>query len=154
MVSTENLPDYFDQQILKCLESDGRMAFSAIATKLNISNTMVHQRVSKMQEKGIITHFSPILDERKLGYDWAAFTGITLDKDHHSGRIIEELSKVPEVTACYYVSGGFTLFIRIIAKNHAHMREILYEKIDNIPGVVKTESFMELGCAFSRNITF
>jgi len=99
MMMAENLPDYFDQQILKCLEPEGQMAFSDIATQLNISNTMVHQRVSKMQEKGIITQFSPILDERKLGYDWATFTGITLDKDHPSERIIEELSKVPEVTA-------------------------------------------------------
>lgn len=32
------------------------------------------------------------------------------------------------------------------------MRQILYEKIDNIPGIAKTDSIMELGCAFKRNI--
>lgn len=32
--------DDFDIQILKQLEADGRMAYSAIATELGVSNTM------------------------------------------------------------------------------------------------------------------
>jgi len=31
------------------------------------------------------------------------------------------------------------------------MRRILYDQIDIIPGIAKTDSFMELGCAFRRN---
>ncbi|NQX40716.1 Lrp/AsnC family transcriptional regulator, regulator for asnA, asnC and gidA [Pedobacter steynii] len=144
--------DEFDIQILKQLEIDGRMAYSAIAATLGISNTMVHQRISRLTEQGILTGIKPVLDEKKIGYDWGAFTGITLEKDHDSNRIIEELKKIPEVTECYYISGGYTLYLKIIAKNHEHMRQILYEKIDNISGIAKTDSIMELGCAFKRNI--
>ncbi|WP_342332953.1 Lrp/AsnC family transcriptional regulator [Pedobacter sp. FW305-3-2-15-E-R2A2] len=144
--------DEFDIQILKQLEIDGRMAYSAIAATLGISNTMVHQRISRLTEQGILTGIKPVLDEKKIGYDWGSFTGITLEKDHDSNRIIEELKKIPEVTECYYISGGYTLYLKIIAKNHEHMRQILYEKIDNIDGIAKTDSIMELGCAFKRNI--
>ncbi|QNK61098.1 Lrp/AsnC family transcriptional regulator [Pedobacter sp. PAMC26386] len=144
--------DEFDIQILKQLEIDGRMAYSAIATALGISNTMVHQRISRLTEQGILTGIKPVLDEKKIGYDWGAFTGITLEKDHNSNRIIEELKEIPEITECYYISGTYTLYLKIIAKNHEHMRQILYEKIDNIPGIAKTDSIMELGCAFKRNI--
>ncbi|MGJ1362264.1 Lrp/AsnC ligand binding domain-containing protein, partial [Sphingobacterium spiritivorum] len=69
-----------------------------------------------------------------------------------SKRVIEELQKIPEVTECYYITGNFTLYIKIVAKNHEHMRQLLYEKIDNIPGIAKTDSIIELGCAFKRNI--
>ncbi|MGY0034791.1 Lrp/AsnC family transcriptional regulator [Pedobacter sp. NJ-S-72] len=144
--------DEFDIQILKQLEIDGRMAYSAIAATLGISNTMVHQRISRLTEQGILTGIKPVLDEKKIGYDWGAFTGITLEKDHDSNRIIEELKKIPEVTECYYISGTYTLYLKIIAKNHEHMRQVLYEKIDNIQGIAKTDSIMELGCAFKRNI--
>jgi Lrp/AsnC family transcriptional regulator for asnA, asnC and gidA len=144
--------DEFDIQILKQLEIDGRMAYSAIAATLGISNTMVHQRISRLTEQGILTGIKPVLDEKKIGYDWGAFTGITLEKDHDSNRIIEELKKIPEVTECYYISGTYTLYLKIIAKNHEHMRQVLYEKIDNITGIAKTDSIMELGCAFKRNI--
>jgi Lrp/AsnC family transcriptional regulator for asnA, asnC and gidA len=144
--------DSYDIEILKKLDADGRIAFSTIAAELNISNTMVHQRVNKMMEQGIIAGIKPVLNEKKIGYDWGAFTGITLDKDQDSARIIEALKNIPEVMECYYITGTFTLYLRIVAKNHEHMRQILYDKIDGIPGVVKTDSIIELGCAFKRNI--
>jgi Lrp/AsnC family transcriptional regulator for asnA, asnC and gidA len=146
--------DKFDIFIIQELEKDGRMAYSTIAANLKISNTMVHQRVNRLIEQGILLGIKPVLNEKKIGYDWGAFTGITLNKDQDSSRIIEALKKIPEVTECYYISGLYTLYIKIIARNHEHMRKILYEKIDNIPGISKTDSIMELGCAFKRNITF
>jgi len=144
--------DQFDLKILSILENDGRIPFTNIAQELNISNSMVHQRVQRLIDQEILIGIKPILNEKKLGYDWASFTGITLEKDHDSDRIIEALRSIPEVTECYYISGAFTLFIRITAKNHEHMRKVLYEKIDSIPGIAKTDSFMELGCAFRRNV--
>lgn len=145
--------DKFDVFIIQELEKDGRLAYSTIAANLKISNTMVHQRVNRLMEQGILLGIKPVLNEKKIGYDWGAFTGITLNKDQDSSRIIEELKKIPEITECYYISGLYTLYVKIIARNHEHMRKILYEKIDNIPGIAKTDSIMELGCAFKRNVT-
>lgn len=139
-------------QIIRLLETDGRMPFSNIATSLGISHTMVHQRVNKLMEQGILVGIKPLLDEKKMGYDWAAFTGLTLEKDADSQSVIEALKKIPEVTECYYITGNFTLYIRILAKSHDHMRQILYQKIDPLPGVAKTNSMIELGCAFKRNV--
>ncbi|MDR7211124.1 Lrp/AsnC family transcriptional regulator [Flavobacterium piscis] len=144
--------DEFDIKIIKELEKDGRMAFSSIAANLKISNTMVHQRVNRLIEQGIISGIKPLINEKKIGYDWASFTGITLNKDSDSDRIIEALKAIPEITECYYVTGSFTLYIKIIAQNHEHMRKVLYEKIDRISGIAKTDSIIELGCAFKRNI--
>jgi Lrp/AsnC family transcriptional regulator for asnA, asnC and gidA len=146
------LLDAFDARILQLLEEDGRKPFSAIAHEIGISNTMVHQRVNKLLENGILKGIKPIIDEKKIGYDWAAYTGLTLEKDYDSEKTIEALRLIPEVTECYYITGAYTLFIRIIARNHEHMRHLLYEKIDNIPGISKTDSIMELGCAFRRNV--
>ena len=148
-----DIVDEFDISIIKELEKDGRMAFSAIASNLKISNTMVHQRINRLIEQGILTGIKPIINEKKAGYDWGSFTGITLNKDQDSDRIIEELKKIPEITECYYITGSFTLYIKIIAKDHEHMRKVLYEKIDTIAGIAKTDSIIELGCAFKRNVS-
>ena len=145
--------DEFDIKIIKELEKDGRMAYSAIATNLKISNTMVHQRITRLTEQGILTGIKPVINEKKAGYDWGSFTGITLNKDQDSTRIIEELKKIPEITECYFITGSYTLYVKIIAKDHEHMRRLLYEKIDTIPGIAKTDSIIELGCAFKRNVS-
>jgi len=146
-----NYLDDFDKQILVHLEKDGRKPYSEIAKNLSISNTMVHQRVARMKKAGILKGAGIILDERKLGYEWSAFTGIILKEDSDSKLIIEQLRKIPEVTECYYITGQYTLYIRIVAKSSEHMRMVLYDKIDNIEGVLKTESMIDFGAAFKRN---
>ena len=70
--------DEFDIKIIKELEKDGRIAYSTIASNLKISNTMVHQRIHKLTEQGILAGIQPIINEKKVGYDWGAFTGITV----------------------------------------------------------------------------
>ncbi|MCU0340003.1 MAG: Lrp/AsnC ligand binding domain-containing protein [Spirosomaceae bacterium] len=150
-MSEEPLDDY-DRLILKQLERDARKAYSAIADALNISNTMVHQRVGKLKRIGVLKGSTVLLNERKLGYEWGAFTGITLKEDSDSEKIIEALRAIPEVTECYYITGKYTLYIRIVARSNEHMRRVLYEKIDHIPGVLKTESLIDFGAAFKRNV--
>jgi len=144
--------DSFDIKILKELEKDGRKPYSEIAKKLEISNTMVHQRVNRMREGGLIKKMAIELDERKMGFEWSAFTGLVLKEDSNSEAIIEELKKIPEVVECYYITGQYTLYIRIVARNNEHMRKVLYEKVDHIPGVLKTESLIDFGTAFKRNV--
>lgn len=120
----------------------------SIATMLGISHTMVH----KLIEQGVLVGIKPVLDEKKLGYDWAAFTGLTFEKDADSERVIEALKNIPEITEYFYIKVSYNLYIRMVTKSHSHMREILYHKIDTLPGIAKTDSMVELGCAFKRNI--
>ncbi len=144
--------DEYDKKILELLDKDGRKPYSEIAKNLGISNTMVHQRILRIKQEGILKKIGLDLDERKMGYEWSAFTGIVLKEDSDSKSIIEALEKINEVTECYYITGKYTLYIRIVAKNSEHMRRILYEKIDHIPGVLKTESLIDFGTAFKRNV--
>ena len=146
--------DAYDIRILKALEKDGKRPFSKIAADLGISNTMVHQRVIRMKELKVLKGTTILLDEKKLGFEWGAFTGLILKEDAKSEEIIEALKKIPEVVECYYITGSYTLYIRIVAKSNEHMRRLLYEKIDHIKGVQKTESIVDFGCAFKRNVPF
>ena len=143
--------DPFDIDILKHLEEDGKKPFSQIAEELNISNTMVHQRVNRLKKDGILKRHSIVIDEKKLGYQWGAFSGVIISEGSNTDEIIEMLKEIPEVTECYHISGSYTLFIRIVAKNSEHMREILYHKIEDVKGIVTTESMVDFGCAFKRN---
>ena len=151
-MADNNSIDYFDQLILRELENNGRKAYAQIAQDLGISNTMVHQRVTRLREIGVLKQVSIILDEKKLGFEWGAFTGLVLREDSDSSQIIEELKKIPEVTECYYITGSYALYVRIVAKSSEHMRRLLYEKIDHIQGILKTESLVDFGCAFKRNV--
>jgi Lrp/AsnC family transcriptional regulator for asnA, asnC and gidA len=47
----------------------------------------VHQRMWADGARAL--RIKPIINEKKIGYDWGAFTGITLNKDEDSSRVMK-----------------------------------------------------------------
>lgn len=145
--------DFINKEIIKRLSDDARTPFSELAKELKISNSLVHQRVKKMQEAGFIKGYSIDLNPKNMGYESFTFTGIVTKEAHYVKSIVEELKKIPSVVECHLVSGKYALLLKIIAKNNEDLRVILYEKIHAIEGVGSTDSFISFGEAFSRNLS-
>ncbi|AEW87112.1 AsnC family transcriptional regulator [Flavobacterium columnare NBRC 100251 = ATCC 23463] len=144
--------DYINKKIIEKLSLDGRFAYSELAKELNISNSLVHQRIKKMQEAGIIKGFSIKLDAKAMGYETITYTGIATKEARYSYSIAERLKEIPEVVECHFVSGKYALFLKIVATNNEEFRKILYEKIHIIEGVGSTDSFISFGSAFEKEI--
>jgi len=68
-METSNQLDFINKEIIKKLSEDGRLPFSELAKELKISNSLVHQRVKKLQELGIITGYSVDLDTKAMGFE-------------------------------------------------------------------------------------
>ncbi|MFK7048887.1 MULTISPECIES: Lrp/AsnC family transcriptional regulator [Flavobacterium] len=144
--------DYINKKIIQKLSLDGRFAYSELAKELNISNSLVHQRIKKMQEAGIIKGFSIKLDAKAMGYETITYTGIATKEARYSYSIAEKLKEIPEVVECHFVSGKYALFLKIVATNNEEFRKILYEKIHIIEGVGSTDSFISFGSAFEKEV--
>lgn len=150
-MSDHYILDEIDRNILEELQADAEKPYIQIAKSLNISNSLVHQRIARLKQSQIIETTQVNLSEKRLGYESSAFTGVILKEDPTSKNIIEALKKIPEIVECYYISGQYTLFLKIVAVNNEHLREILYEKIDAIPGILRTETTINFGTVFKRN---
>lgn len=145
--------DYINKQIIKRLGEDGRIPFSELAKELKISNSLVHQRVNKLLEAEIIEGYSVKLNAKNLGYKTVTYTGIVTKDAKYSYSIAEKLKSFPEVLECHWVSGKYTLFVKIVAEDNEDLRTIVYDKIHKIEGVGSTESFISFGEAFEKNIS-
>jgi len=150
-MSEKYILDEIDKNILNELQADAEKPYVQIAKSLDISNSLVHQRISRLKQYNIIEATHVNLSEKGLGYESSAFTGVILKEDPSSKNIIEALKRIPEIIECYYVSGQYTLFLKIVARNNEHLREVLYEKIDAIPGIMRTETTINFGTVFKRN---
>ena len=148
----DNQFDYIDKQILAKLQSDARKPYSQIAQELKVSNSLVHQRIKKLTDIGVIKNAEFVIDEKKLGYKTKSYTGIRLREARFAKGVMEELKKVPEVMECNYVSGDYAIFILIFAKDNEHLREILYERVHLINGVAGTDTFICFDTGFQRKI--
>ena len=144
--------DYTDKQILLALKKDARKAFSKIAEDLNISNSLVHQRIKKMKEDGVIVKADLILDEKKIGYSTKAYVGIRLKEARFAEKVVISLNDIVEVTECNYVSGKYAIFALVYAKDNDHLRSVLYDQIHEIEGVGGTDSFICFSTNFDRSV--
>ena len=148
----ENQLDPIDIRILNELTSDARISFVKLSKKLKVSNTLIHQRIKKMKEWGILKNATYQLDPWQLGYQTSAYTQIILADSNHHRKVEEELSKIPEIVECVNISGRYALLVNIYAKNNRHLRDIIYEKIHTIDGVEGTNTTVSFETAFKRNI--
>lgn len=148
----ENQLDAIDTRILKELTSDARISFVQLAKKLHVSNTLVHQRVKKLKDSGIIQNATYQIDPWKLGYRTSAYTQIMLSDAKMHRSVEEELSKIPEIVECVNIAGRYALIAKIFAFDNRHLRDIIYEKILAIEGVEGTNSTISFETAFARNV--
>ncbi len=144
--------DPFDVRIINELTSDARVPLIQLAKKLKVSNTLIHQRIKKLKESGILKNAVYQLDPWTLGYKTSVYTQIILENSKHHRRVEQELEKIPEIVECVNISGRYALLVRIYAKDNRELRDIIYEKIQVIDGVEGTNTTFSFETAFSRNV--
>ena len=144
--------DSTDFRILNELAQDARIAYSRIADKLNVSNTLVHQRVRKLQEAGLLTDPVYNLDAERLGYETSAYCQIMLINARYLRPVVERLERIPEVVECVNIAGRYAIMVKLYAVNNSHLRDIIYENIQSIEGVEETNTVVSFETSFSRGI--
>lgn len=144
--------DAFDIRILNELTEDARIPYIQLAKKLKVSNTLIHQRIRKLKEAGLIKRASFQLDPWKLGYQTSAYTQIMLENSNYHRNVESQLGEIPEIVECVNIAGRYAILVRIYAINNRHLRDIIYEKIHTIKGVEGTNTTISFETAFRRNI--
>tara|TARA_B100000287_G_scaffold84681_1_gene77320 strand:+ start:1330 stop:1800 length:471 start_codon:yes stop_codon:yes gene_type:complete len=144
--------DGLDKIILRELMSNSRKSINEISKKAGISGTAVHQRLKKLQESNLISSFQMVLNPKLLGYKTLAFIGIYLEQAIKNPEVVKKLKEIDEVIECYYTTGNWSIFIKIICKDNQHLMRLLNEKIQTINGVSRTETLISLDQQISRQI--
>ncbi len=144
--------DPFDVRIIKELTEEARIPMIKLAEKLKVSNTLVHQRVRKLKEAGILKNATYRLDPLTLGYETSAYTQIMLTNAKAIRKVEKELEKIPEIVECVNISGRYELLVHIYAENNRALRDIIYLKIQSLEEVEGTNTTFAFETAFRRNV--
>ena len=134
--------DNHDREIISFLQYDGRMPFTQIATALGISEGTVRRRVQQLIDNGTM-QIVAIVEARNMGWTEAAMIGISV-KANMISSIADEIAKLPEVAYLFQAAGEFDLVAEVFCKDREHFVSFLNDKLQQIPGVERTQSFMIL----------
>lgn len=153
-MAKKNEIDSLDKRILRQLSDNARVPFLEIARELEISGAAVHQRVQKLIEMGVLSGSRYSLSPKGLGYSTCAFIGIQVNliSTGTHEQVFEKIVQIPEIVECHHISGKYSLFIKIFTRNNEHLKQIIIEKIQSIPEVTATETFISLEEGFVRQL--
>ena len=145
--------DATDRTILSFLIKNARTPFLEIARACGISGAAIHQRIKKLEEAGIISGSKFTVQPKAVGFDICAFVGILLDKPNVYNNVIKELEKIPEIVECHFTTGTWALLVKIYCVDNNHLMNVLVNKMQNISGVGRTESFISLEQRIEREFS-
>lgn len=143
--------DEIDLKILRLLSEDAKLSYAEIGEKVFLSQGAVHTRVKKLENQKVITGSGIKIDVKKLGWDISAFLGIYLEKSEQYDGAAAQLAEIPEIVSINYTTGNYSIFVKLMCRDTAHLREVLHDKIQKVQGIQRTETFISLEENLLRN---
>ena len=120
---------------------------------MGISGAAIHQRLRKLEKAKLIDGYRMTINPKSLGYTTTAFVGVFLDSSSQYSSAIKRLKNIPEVVESHYTTGNYAIFIKILCKNNDDLMTLLNKDIQNIKGVLRTETFISLDQQIDRQIS-
>lgn len=144
--------DLLDKKILKVICVDARRSFKEIAAHCGVSRAAIHQRVVRMFERGIITGSGYQVNPKYLGFGTCSYIGIKLERGNMYNSVVQELNKIPEVVECHFTTGPYGMIIKLYSQDNEHLKDLLNNRIQEIPGVNGTDTMISLEQSIQRTI--
>lgn len=131
--------DNLDRKIIAALSENARMSLKELARIVGLASPTVTERVKRLEERGYITGYVAVLDQRKLGYPLQALVRInplpgTL---HEVERMIKDM---PQFVECDRVTGEDCFVGRLYIRTIEELDSILdsfHEKARTNTSIVK-----------------
>jgi DNA-binding Lrp family transcriptional regulator len=138
--------DRHDLQLLDELQRNGQATNSALGEKIHLSTSQVSRRILRLQEAGVIDHYSAIIEPAALGLDVTAFTEVTLDRQssRSSETFEREIADLPEVLECYSLAGQSDYLLKIVAPDLAALSQFVTTHLLRMPGIANVKSNITL----------
>lgn len=133
--------DGVDRAIIAELLRDGRISVRALADRVHISRANAYARLTRLTDDGVITGFTAELAPHKAGLGTTAYVSVTIEQN--SWRAVSaKLQDIPYIEHFAMVGGDYDVLVLVRTPDNAALRHVVLERIQDIPGVRGTRTWL------------
>ncbi len=138
--------DERDLEILRHLQSDAGPTVSELARRLEISAPGLQKRLRKLYDAGVIKRQVALVDREAVDLDLLCFVQVTLSRHQPQtvARFRRAMRDMPEVLECHLLTGEFDYLLKVVARNHRNLEDLLIERLTAVEGVDKVRTTIVL----------
>jgi Lrp/AsnC family transcriptional regulator, leucine-responsive regulatory protein len=117
--------DAIDRKILDLLQENARLSNAEMAEAVGLTVSSVHERVKKLEKKGIIKGYVAIVEPEKVGKPLLAFVRLSLDSSETAEDITALCANAPDILECHHVAGEDCYILKVRAAGPRQLEELL-----------------------------
>jgi len=136
--------DAKDRRILNLVQRDAKLSQAEIAKRVGLSAAAVNERLRKLELSGVIQRFAAIVHPHSVGATVTAFIEVFIEHPRHEPGFIDRILKLDEVQECHYVTGEFSLLLKVRVRDMGSLQELLLHRLNSLEGVRQTRTVMVL----------
>ena len=141
--------DPIDARILDILQRDGRRSYAEIGAEVGMSGPSAHERVKKLEARGILRGFMAQVEPAAVGLGVLAFMWVTQAPGSIADDITDDFAGIPEVEACHRIAGEADYLLKIRAGDTADLERIV-RRVQSTRHVYRTETDIVFSTPFER----
>ncbi len=134
--------DQIDCQMIELLQKDGRISNTDIAKEIGLSEATVRTRLNRLIKDKFI-QIVAVSNPIKLGFKIVGNIRIHIEIKKMD-RIIKELKNLKPLWFIVQTTGGTGIDTEFVVKSLDELNKLIFEKINKIDGVIKTETSLFL----------
>lgn len=114
-----------DRQIVLALAKDSSLSLTDFAAQLDVPSSTLHQRVKKLESRGVITGYRAEVDKRQVGLKINALISLTPIDPAAPDDIAEKVGQIPEIESCWSVAGVESYIVKVAVSEPEALEELL-----------------------------
>lgn len=148
----DHVPDRVDRAIVAALQRDGRIANVDLADEVGLSPSACLRRVKALEASGIIAGYHAEVNRARAGLGLTVFIGLRVQRHSRetSSQVEQAVLAIPEVVACYVVSGDDDFLVEAAVPDLASYEQVLLDQILAIGPVNEARSVFAIRTVLSR----
>lgn len=148
MPSSSDL-DRIDFSLLAMLQQNANQRLEDLGRSVGLAPSSVHERLRRLEERGVIRRWTITCDAEALGLPVLAFIGVRASQS--CAALQRPLEAIPAIEECHSVAGDLSMLLKVRVESPRALLD-LTEKLRAIPGVEGTETTIVLKTQFDRPI--
>jgi len=139
--------DPTDARIIEVLQRDGRRSYAEIGAEVGMSGPSAHERVKKLEARGVIGGYRAVVDPAAVGLGVVAFLWITQAPGSLANDLSDQFAAIAEVEACHRIAGEADYLLKVRAASPRDLERVV-RRVQVIEHVYRTLTEVAFSTAF------
>jgi Lrp/AsnC family transcriptional regulator, regulator for asnA, asnC and gidA len=141
--------DKIDLQIIRALEENSRVSLRKLSHQIGIIPNILHLRINRLEQEGVILGYTPILDSTKMGYALTAIIMLQIEGSHLL-KVENEIAQESNVLSVYDITGEYDAVIFAKFRDNSSLNSFL-KKLLTDRFIKRTTTQIVFGAAMEQS---